>query len=253
MEILLFAGVFMVSLLPIILGVEWLLRRFLPFKPVSVGRILGRSIIRWFAYSPAVIGAGHGAVILAAPVACAFIPIAENVMFGFGLPEVFVTLLVFSFSVMGWQREYLSNAPVPQWARMVGGLLGLILITFGIIVLAAMRPLLAATVVMGIVSIGAGLDLLRSAITGWWPLALNLPLLLLELWTIPFVRLGVWLTLIHFALLVVLWAGHGSLLPKGMTRILLLGGLPAYLASPVFGFGLAFVYLKLKRRSLERG
>ncbi|OAI56623.1 hypothetical protein AYO49_03870 [Verrucomicrobiaceae bacterium SCGC AG-212-N21] len=92
----------MLSVLPVLLAVE-LLMKLWPFLPASALKILGRSIIRGFAYSPAV-AEGHGVAIIAAP----FVALSREAKaadFGYGIPAAILTLIIFAFSIIRWREK----------------------------------------------------------------------------------------------------------------------------------------------------
>jgi hypothetical protein len=73
-------------------------------------------------------------------------------------------------------REHSSGKarkPMPTWARLVAGMLGLLLLVAGVSALLIYRPLELRTGVAAVSAAGLGLDLIIGTCSSKWPLALQ--------------------------------------------------------------------------------
>jgi hypothetical protein len=66
-----------------------------------------------------------------------------------------------------------GKKPMPVWARLVAGGIGLLMLAAGAGALAVVRPLSTQIAVGAVAAVVIGLDLIGGASSGKWPLALQ--------------------------------------------------------------------------------
>jgi hypothetical protein len=104
-------AIYVASLLPVFLCVEFALKRWFLFSPPSGRRIFARSVVRGFLYLPAlVVLKNGGAIALAAPSAILLNAMREdasladyNLALSFGITGAVLTSIVFGVSIARWK------------------------------------------------------------------------------------------------------------------------------------------------------